>query len=66
MDKVLKECEEFLRDSKWLRNLGTFKVIGKTKSGRIIPLLISKESFKNKKKKDTRYTVTEEVEEVEI
>jgi hypothetical protein len=41
-DKVLKKCEEFLRDSSRLRNLATRKATGCTKTGRINPVKVTK------------------------
>jgi len=41
-DKILEECEEYLRESRQLRDTATLKSKGKTQSGRIDPTPISK------------------------
>jgi hypothetical protein len=55
-DQVLKECEEFLRDSKRQREVTNLKVSGRTNTGRINPLKATKDSLrvstKNLRKKD--------------
>jgi hypothetical protein len=45
-DRILNECEEFLRDSKRLRNIARLKKSGKTKTGRIYPSKASRKSLK--------------------
>jgi len=41
-DKVLKECEEYLKDSRRLREIAALKATGKTLSGFINPTAICK------------------------
>jgi hypothetical protein len=45
-DKILKECEEFLRDSRRLRDIAALKSKGTTRTGRIHPTSISKKILK--------------------
>jgi hypothetical protein len=47
-DKILEECEEYLKDSRRLREIAALKVIGKTLSGRINPTAISKKYLRKK------------------
>jgi hypothetical protein len=47
-DTVLKDCEEFLRDSRRLRDIAALKAKGKTPSGRINPTPISKKRLRRK------------------
>jgi hypothetical protein len=47
-DKVLKECEEYLRESRRLRDIATLKSKGKTQTGRIHPTPISKQALRKK------------------
>jgi hypothetical protein len=47
-DKVLKECEEFLKDSRRLREIAALKATGKTLTGLINPTAISKKTSKEK------------------
>jgi len=47
-DKVLKECEEYLRESRRLRDIATLKSKGKTQTGRINPTPISKKALRKK------------------
>jgi len=47
-DKVLKECEEFLKDSKRLREIAALKATGKTLTGFINPTAISKKHLRKK------------------
>jgi hypothetical protein len=42
-DKILKECKEYLKDSRRLRDIAALKAKGKTRSGRINPLAATKE-----------------------
>ena len=76
---MLKECEEFLRDSRRLRDLAKLKATGKTKTGRINPLAATKQqlrvtkekatsraSRRAAKNKDKNYSKTEGVDLVEI
>ena len=66
-DRVLKECEEFLRDYRRLRDLETLKAKGKTRTGRINPLASTKSALKGKKGKSCQdYSKTEGIEEAEI
>jgi hypothetical protein len=46
--QILKECEEFLQDSRSLRGLAALKATGKTKTGQINPTPISKKALKKK------------------
>jgi hypothetical protein len=48
-DKILEECEEYLKDSRRLREIAALKATGKTLTGLINPTAISK---KNLRKKD--------------
>jgi len=52
-DKVLKECKEFLRDSRWLRDLEKLNATGKTRTGRINRLAATKQHLRVTKKKAT-------------
>jgi len=45
-DRVLKECEEFLKDSQRLRDIAALKSKGKTQTGRMNPTKISKKSLR--------------------
>jgi hypothetical protein len=47
-DKILEECEEYLKDSKRLRDIATLKATGKTLTGFINPTAISKKHLKKK------------------
>jgi hypothetical protein len=47
-DKVLKECEEYLKDSKRLREIAALKATGKSLSGFINPTAISKKQLRKK------------------
>jgi hypothetical protein len=47
-DKILEECEEYLKDSKRLRDIATLKATGKTPSGFINPTAISKKHLRKK------------------
>jgi hypothetical protein len=47
-DQVLKECEEYLRESRRLRDIATLKSKGTTRTGRINPTRISKKTLKKK------------------
>jgi hypothetical protein len=65
-DKILKECEEYLRDSRRLRDLAKLKTSGNHRTGRINPLSTTKRSLgiaKNQKKHNTK---TEGIEGTEI
>jgi hypothetical protein len=53
-DQVLKECAEFLKDRKRLRNIAKLKTSGKTRTGRINPSEASKKSLRAPKRKATR------------
>jgi hypothetical protein len=45
-DKILKECEEYLRDSHRLHDLEKLKVMGKTRTAQINPLATTKHSLR--------------------
>jgi len=62
-DRILRESNDFLRDSRRLRKLAALKKLGKTKTGRINPLATTKQALKVSKKKDN---CTEEIAESEI
>jgi len=47
-DNILKECEEYLKDSKRLREIAALKATGKTLTGFINPTAISKRSLRKK------------------
>jgi hypothetical protein len=47
-DKVLKECEEYLKDSRRLRDIAALKATGKTLTGFINPTAISKKHLRKK------------------
>jgi len=47
-DKILKECEEYLKDSQRLRNIAALKATGKTLTGLINPTPISKKRLYKK------------------
>jgi hypothetical protein len=47
-DKILKECEEYLKDSKRLREIASLKAKGRTSSGRINPTTISQKRLGKK------------------
>jgi hypothetical protein len=47
-DKILKECEEYLRDSKRLREIASLKATGRTPTGLINPTAISKKRLRRK------------------
>jgi hypothetical protein len=53
-DKILKECEEYLRDSRRLRRIATLKSKGKTSTGRINPTPISKKTLSRKDKRQRK------------
>jgi len=65
---VLRECEEYLPDSKRLRDLVILNAKGKTSTGRINSLALTKSSLRAKKgKKDIKkYEKTKGIELVEI
>jgi len=50
-DKILKECEEYLKDSRRLREISALKATGKTLTGFINPTAISKKHLR----KNDRY-----------
>jgi len=65
LDTILKKCEEFLRDSKRLRDIANLKSTGRTKSGRNNPRKSTKQALKESgKRKD--YPRTEGIEPDEI
>jgi hypothetical protein len=47
-DKILKECEEYLKDSRRLREIAALKATGKTLTGFINPSAISKKKLRKK------------------
>jgi hypothetical protein len=47
-DMILKECEEYLKDSRRLREIAALKVTGKTLTGLINPTAISKKHLRKK------------------
>jgi hypothetical protein len=47
-DKILEECEEYLKDSRRLREIAALKATGKTLSGFINPTAISKKHLRKK------------------
>jgi hypothetical protein len=47
-DKILKECEEYLKDSRRLREIAALKATGKTLTGLINPTAISKKQLRKK------------------
>jgi hypothetical protein len=47
-DRVIKECEEYLKDSRRLRDIAALKATGKTLTGFINPTAISKKRLKKK------------------
>jgi len=66
-DKVRNECEEYLQDSRRLRDLVALKAKGKTRTGRINPLASTKSALKVKKRKNgSDYFKTEGIEEAGI
>ena len=50
-DRVLKECEEYLKDSRRLREIAALKATGKTLTGLINPTAISKKQLRKKDQK---------------
>jgi hypothetical protein len=52
--EVLEECEEFLQESQQLRDIATLKSKGRTPSGRINPMAISKKLLKNATRRECR------------
>ena len=66
-DRVLKECKEFLRDSRRLCLLAKLRVTRRTKEGRINSLASSRKSQRIAKRKNTKYnSKLEGIEEAEI
>jgi len=53
-DKIFKECEEFLRDSRRVRDLEAPKTRGKTSTGKINPLASTKSVLRVKKKRSDK------------
>jgi hypothetical protein len=47
-NKILKECEEYLKDSRRLREIAALKATGKTLTGCINPTAISKKQLRKK------------------
>jgi hypothetical protein len=47
-DKILKECEKYLKDSRRLREIAALKATGKTLTGFINPTAISKKHLRKK------------------
>jgi hypothetical protein len=44
--RILRECEEYLREFRRLRNLGDLKATGKSKTGRINPSSSSRQQLR--------------------
>jgi hypothetical protein len=66
-DRVLKECEKYLKDSRRLRDIATLKTKGRTRSGRVNPLVASKESLRiTKKQRQSEYPPTRGISITEI
>jgi hypothetical protein len=66
-DRILRECKEYLCDSRRLRDIANLKATGKSKSARINPLRSTKRAWLNKKKQPLKdYTKTEGIQEAEI
>jgi len=59
-DKVLKECEEYLRESRRLRDIATSKSKGKTQNARINPTPISKKALRKKDRYTRKLAVSAE------
>jgi hypothetical protein len=53
-DTILKECEEFLKESRWLRDIAALKSKGKTQSARINPTQITKKALRKKRTKPAK------------
>jgi hypothetical protein len=47
-DKILEECEEYLKDSRWVREIAALTASGKTLTGCISPTAISKKRLRRK------------------
>jgi len=60
-DKILRECEKYLLDSKCLRDIANLKHISKTSTGRINPLKFTQKTLPEKHGKKA-YPQTEEIE----
>jgi hypothetical protein len=58
-DKIPKECKEYLRDSRRLRDLAKLKSTGTAKTGLINPLAAIKSSLRVSKRKGKDYSKTE-------
>jgi hypothetical protein len=65
-DKVLKECEEYLKDSRRLREITTLKATGKTSTGFINPTAISKKRLRTKVPLFKKYPKTEGIDKAEL
>jgi len=66
-DRVHKECEEFLKDSRRLHDIAVVKSKGKTPTGRINPTKISTKSLRKKVKNASHeYPKTEGIRDSEI
>jgi hypothetical protein len=66
-DKVLKECEEYLKDSKRLRGIAALKATGRTRSGRINPSQASKDFLRiTKKQRQKDYPETQGIPIAEV
>jgi hypothetical protein len=65
-DRILEECEEYLRDSRWLLNLAKLKASGKSKTEQIHPIVSSKQSLRISKGKGKCFSKTEGIAESEI
>jgi len=54
-DKVLEECEEYLKESRRLRKIAALKATGKTLTGFINPTAISKKRLRKSYKRNPAY-----------
>jgi hypothetical protein len=69
-DIIVKECEEYLKDSRRLREIAALKATGRTLTGLIIPTPISKKYIRKKDRTERNqnkyYLETEGIESTEI
>jgi hypothetical protein len=56
-DNIFKECEEYLKDSRRLREIATLKATGKTLTGLIYPMAISKKHLRKKDRNKRKLAV---------
>jgi hypothetical protein len=61
-DSVLKECEEFLKESRELRRIAALKFKGTTRTGRINPTPISKKALRKKDRSKRKQAVPSQTE----